>query len=190
MAGEEHGHTKGLYLQSALDFVAVHRGADVARELQNTVGLAATIGATRTYSKLQFHQLLVRGAALCFPGGDENEAIRRFGGAAYRTFAKSIIGKVGLRLAPPEPHELGKSIVRMHNASTSSSKVEARPSASGFRLHYEGCAHARYHFGLMEAGFANQPVVVTLEILHHKVGAEGVPAADCSFDIVVTSRPT
>jgi hypothetical protein len=44
---------------------------------------------------------------------------------------------------------------------------------------------------MTEAGFkdAPRPVTVTLEVVRHAVDADGVPAPDCEFALVIRAGP-
>lgn len=165
--------------------------AVVARELQTAAGLPEVVNPQLTYPQRALARLMTLAAARVFAKEENDEVMRRFGAAAFASFAHTTLGRIGVGLAQyASPHQIAQTVVRMHNASTKTSTLEAKAvTERGFRLHFKGHVHAWYQLGVIEAGFERDPpqVSIALEILRHAVDEDGMPARDCEFVLVVTS---
>jgi hypothetical protein len=151
------------------------------------------VSSLRDYPQRQLSHAVKLGKQRCFAARDDNDVVRMFGAAAYDAFAGTIVGKVGValtRIASPE--QVGRALARMHNASTTTSTMEALDfHPRGFRLRLRGAVHAWYQLGLNEAGFAKNapiPATVTLDVKRHAVDDVWMPAPDCEFDLVVKAN--
>lgn len=184
---------KGLYILSALDVIERKGGADVARSVQADAALPpGELSSLRDYPQRQLSHVVKLGKERCFASMEDNDAVRMFGAAAFEAWAGTMIGKVGValtRLASPE--QVARALARMHNASTTTSVMEAVDfHPKGFRLRVKGAVHAWYQLGLNEAGFAKNapiPATVTLEVKKHSVDDMWMPAPDCEFDLVIVA---
>ena len=183
--------TKGMYLSSAMALIAEREGETKTRALADELGIDTEPSEMRSYPLADLTRLVFTARDRFWPD-ESNEALaERFGANAFGTFARSLVGRVGLNLTlNGDPKHVAESIVGMQRASTKDGSCDVVSVDDGsFTLRYVGPIDPYYTMGMMKVGFelGGGGKVELANVRRYALDERYV--ADADFDLKVTLGP-
>jgi uncharacterized protein (TIGR02265 family) len=147
--------TKGMYLACAMDLIAEREGQTKARALATELGIDAEPSEMRSYPLSHLTRLVFTARDRYWPDERDEALAERFGAHAFGTFARSLVGRVGLNLTlNGSPQKVAESVVGMQRASSKDGTCDvASVDDKSFTLRYAGPINPHYTLGMMKVGF-------------------------------------
>jgi uncharacterized protein (TIGR02265 family) len=147
--------TKGMYLRCALQLIADSEGEDKMRALAAELGVDPEPSELRSYPLSDLTRMVFTARDRFWPDESDADLAERFGANAFGTFARSLVGRVGLNLTlNGDPQHVAESVVGMQKATTKYGLCDiASVDDHSFTLRYAGAIDPHYTLGLMKVGF-------------------------------------
>lgn len=189
-SGKREPTTKGMFLSCALDLIAETEGETKAKELATELGVDAEPKDMRSYPQRDLSRLVFAARDRFWPDETNAALAERFGRHAFGTFARSLVGRVGLNLTlNGDPQHVADSIVGMQRATSKHGSCEvAAVDDESFTLRYQGAIDPHYTVGLMRVGFemSGNGKVELGTVRHFALDDDYV--ADADFDLKITLK--